>query len=199
MIIYGRIYGDLCLRKTSIHDDAQPETLTQEDEQLLREIQERIEKLHHSGIRQLLIEQMVRMTVKPSPLQVTNDARLILIDYDKEVTMLPIDKAVYLFFLRHPERVSIKELCDHRDELSRIYARVLGKRHLTKSQQTSIGLLCTPYNNSINEKISRICSAFRAVVHDSLADNYTIQGTRGEGRYILLDEELIIWDEWGKR
>ena len=57
---------------------------------------------------------MVKMTVEPSPLQVTDDARLILTDYNMEVTMLPIDKVVYIFYLRHPEGVAIKMLEAHR-------------------------------------------------------------------------------------
>ena len=179
-------------------EDEQPETLTQEDEQLLREIQERIEKLHHSGIRQLLIEQMVRMTVKPSPLQVTADARILLTDYHKEVQMLPIDKVVYIFYLRHPEGISIKSLADHKEELMTLYARILGKTELTDKQKASVERLCDPLDNSINEKLSRIRKSFCAEVHDSVADSYVIQGARGEDRYISLDEELIELGDWGR-
>lgn len=134
-----------------LFEEEQSETLTKEDEQLLREIQERIERLHHSGIRQLLIEQMVRMTVKPSPLQVGDDARLLLTDYNKEVKMLPIDKVVYLFFLRHPEGVALKDMADHKEELTKLYQRVLGREKLSTSQVKSVGYLCDPLNNSINE------------------------------------------------
>lgn len=177
-------------------EDEQPETLTQEDEQLLREIQERIEKLHHSGIRQLLIEQMVRMTVKPSALQVTPDARILLADYHKEVQMLPIDKVVYIFYLRHPEGISIKNLADYKEELMALYARVLGKAELTDKQKTSVERLCDPWDNSINEKLSRIRKSFCAEVHESVASHYIIQGSRGEDRTITLEEELIVADEW---
>ena len=180
-------------------EDKQPEPLTQEDEQLLREIQELIEKLRHTGIRQQLIEQMVRMTVKPSALQVDDDARLLLTDYNKkEVKMLPIDKVVYIFFLRHPEGVALKDMADHKKELTKLYQRVLGKEKLTSSQSKSVDYLCDPLNNSINEKLSRIRQAFRAVTHDSVANSYIIQGGRGEKRYIALDEELIELGEWGK-
>jgi hypothetical protein len=179
-------------------EDEQPETLTQEDEQLLREIQERIEKLHHSGIRQLLIEQMVRMTVKPSPLQVTPDARILLTDYKKEVRMLPIDKVVYIFYLRHPEGISIKSLTDHKEELMGLYARVSGKTELTDKQKESVERLCDPTDNSINEKLSRIRKSFCAEVHESVADSYVVKGSRGEDRYISLDEELIELGDWGR-
>ena len=138
------------------------------------------------------------MIVEPSPLQVTDDARLILTDYNMEVTMLPIDKVVYIFYLRHPEGVAIKMLEAHTEELIDIYIRILGKE-LTANQRASVERLCNPLDNSINEKISRIRQAFRAVAHDSIANNYIISGSRGEERYIALNEDLIIWNEWGKK
>ena len=138
------------------------------------------------------------MTVEPSPLQVTDDARLILTDYNMEVTMLPIDKVVYIFYLRHPEGVAIKMLEAHKEELIDIYIRILGKE-LTANQRASVERLCNPLDNSINEKISRIRQAFSAVAHDSIANNYIISGSRGEERYIALNEDLIIWNEWGKK
>ena len=179
-------------------EEEESETLTQEDKQLLREIQERIERLHHSGIRQLLIEQMVRMAVKPSVLQVTDDARLWLTDYSKEVKMLPIDKLVYIFFLRHPEGIALKDMADHKKELTGLYQRVLGIEKLSKTQSKSVDLLCDPLNNSINEKLSRIRQAFRAVAHDSVANCYIIQGERGGKRSITLSDEYIELGEWGK-
>lgn len=202
--VYDEVEECKCVRDQELVYPAKPdtffeklETLSEEDEQLLREIQELIERLHHSGIRQQLIEQMVRMTVKPSVLQVTDDARLLLTNYDKEVKMLPIDKLVYIFFLRHPEGVALKELGDHKEELINIYTRIQG-RQLTQNQLASIGRLCNPLDNSINEKLSRIKQAFRAVAHDSVANCYIVQGERGELRNITLNEELIELGVWGR-
>ena len=172
--------------------------LTEEDEQLLSEISERVEKLRLRGIKQHLIEQFVRMTVLKSHLEVTPDARILLTDYNKEVQMLPIDKVVYIFYLRHPEGISIKSLADHKEELMGLYARVTGKTELTYKQKESVERLCDPTDNSINEKLSRIRKSFCAEVHESVAANYIIQGTRGEDRYISLDEELIELGDWGR-
>ena len=172
--------------------------LTEEDEQLLSEISERVEKLRLRGIKQHLIEQFVRMTVHKSHLEVTPDARILLTDYNKEVQMLPIDKVVYIFYLRHPEGISIKSLADHKEELMGLYARVTGKTELTYKQKESVERLCDPTDNSINEKLSRIRKSFCAEVHESVAANYIIQGTRGEDRYISLDEELIELGDWGR-
>ena len=202
--VYDEVEECKCVRDQELVYPAKPdtffeelETLSEEDEQLLREIQELIERLHHSGIRQQLIEQMVRMTVKPSVLQVTDDARLLLTKYNKEVKMLPIDKLVYIFFLRHPEGVALKDLADHKEELINIYTRIQG-RQLTQNQLASIGRLCNPLDNSINEKLSRIKQAFRAVAHDSVANCYIVQGERGELRNITLNEELIELGVWGR-
>lgn len=172
--------------------------LTEEDEQLLSEISERVEKLRQRGIKQHLIEQFVKMTVSMSHLQVTPDARILLTDYKKEVRMLPIDKVVYIFYLRHPEGISIKSLADHKEELMVLYARVSGKTELTYKQKESVERLCDPTDNSINEKLSRIRKSFCAEVHESVADSYVVKGSRGEDRYISLDEELIELGDWGR-
>ena len=172
------------------------EQLSDTDQQLLKEIQERVEKLRQRGIKQHLIDQFVKMTVQKSHLQVTADARILLTDYRKEVQMLPIDKVVYIFFLRHPEGVTLKALSDHKEELLGLYARVLGKTKLTDKQKASVERLCDPWDNSINEKLSRIRTSFCAEVHESVANHYVIQGSRGEDRTITLEEELIVADEW---
>ena len=177
--------------------DLAPETLAEEDELLLAEIHKLASRLQHPGIKGKLIEQIVKITVKESRLKVTDDARLLLTDYNMEVKMLPIDKVVYLFFLRHPEGVPIKALSDHRDELAMLYARVLGRTSLGTRQMESVERLCNPFDNSINEKISRIRLAFNAVVHEGIAKNYTIQGGRGNDRLIPLDEGLIELGAWG--
>ena len=172
--------------------------LSEEDEQLLSEIKIRVEKLRQRGIRQHLIEQIVMMTVPTSHLEVTPDARILLTDYNKEVQMLPIDKVVYILYLRHPEGISIKNLADHKEELMALYARVLGKTELTDKQKASVERLCDPWDNSINEKLSRIRKSFCAEVHESVADSYVVQGSRGEERYIPLDEEFIELGDWGR-
>ena len=58
--------------------------------------------------------------------------------------------------------------------------------------------LCDPTDNSINEKLSRIRKSFCAEVHESVADSYVVKGSRGEDRYISLDEELIELGVWGR-
>ena len=63
---------------------------------------------------------------KLSRLVITRDFRFILSDYNKEVTLTPVHKALYMLFLNHEEGIEFKDLADHRDELRRIYRHVRG-------------------------------------------------------------------------
>ena len=48
---------------------------------------------------------------------ITTDLRVILTDYgNMEIKMEPINKAVFLLFLRHPEGIVFKYLPDYRNE-----------------------------------------------------------------------------------
>jgi hypothetical protein len=182
--------------KPDYYGSKESEQLSDVDQKMLCEIEERMVLLLQHGVKAEVIKEILSRMVKKSHLEVTADARILLTDYGKEVSMLPIDKAVYIFYLRHPEGISIKSLTDHKEELMMLYARVLGKTKLADKQKASVERLCDPWDNSINEKLSRIRKSFCAEVHESVADNYIIQGARGEERYITLDEELIVADEW---
>ena len=49
---------------------------------------------------------------KLSRLVITEDYRFLLIDYNKEVELQPVHKAVYMLFLAHPEGIEFKHLVD---------------------------------------------------------------------------------------
>ena len=56
-----------------------------------------------------------------SPLIITSDYRFLLPEMEKEVELTPVHKAVYLFFLHHPEGIELKRLSEHRQELLELY------------------------------------------------------------------------------
>lgn len=60
---------------------------------------------------------------KLSRLVITEDYRFLLEDYQMEVELQPVHKAVYLLFLAHPEGIEFKRLSDYREELLRYYMR----------------------------------------------------------------------------
>lgn len=107
---------------------------------------------------------------------------------DREYLCVIIKKVIY--------GIKIEESYNYNE--GSIRARMLGREKLTRSQSKSVDYLCDPLNNSINEKLSRIRQAFRAVAHDSVANCYIVQGKRGEKRSITLSDEYIELGEWGK-
>lgn len=129
-----------------------------------------------------------------SRLKVTKDWHLYLIDMDnKEVTMEPLAKAVYLLFLKHPEGIAFKSLPDFKAELRDIYLHIKGGK-LGIIAEKSVEDLANPLNNSINEKCSRIRATFLGIMDDSLANQYYVTGRSGEKKSVTLPRDMIIWE-----
>ena len=162
--------------------------------ELIEEVKERVEKLKQYGISRNLLEKLIAGEQQLSRLVVTKDLHIILPDYNNmEINMEPINKAVYLLFLRHPEGIIFKHLPDYRKELADIYQRIkpwgLNERALR-----SIEDVTNPFLNSINEKCARIRGAFISQFDEKLAKHYYIYGERGEAKKIALPRELVVWE-----
>ena len=110
---------------------------------------------------------------KLSRLVITEDYRFVLADYNKEVELQPVHKAVYLLFLNHPEGIEFKRLADHRQELLDLYmqtARWMDKEKI----EESVDKLVNPLDNAINEKCSRIKKVFLDLMDEYRANYYII-------------------------
>ena len=131
--------------------------------------------------------------IKVSRLTITNDCNILLSDYQREVKMEPIVKAVYLLFLNHPEGIVFKHLPDYRQELVENYQKIkpLG---LTERAIRSIEDVTNPLLNSINEKCSRVRAAFQSEVDPTLLEQYIIIGKSGEAKKIALPRDLVVWE-----
>lgn len=161
---------------------------------LIDEIRGRVEALEQRGLSRNLLMKLLVDKRELSRLVVTTDLRVILTDYgNMEIKMEPINKAVFLLFLRHPEGIVFKYLPDYRNELAEIYQKIkpLG---LNDRVLKSIEDVTNPCLNSINEKCARIRGAFVAQFDDSLAHYYYINGNRGEAKKIALPRDLVSWE-----
>lgn len=110
---------------------------------------------------------------KLSRLVITEDYRFVLADYNKEVELQPVHKAVYLLFLNHPEGIEFKRLAEHRQELLDLYmktARCMDKEKI----EESVDKLVNPLDNAINEKCSRIKKTFLEMMDEYTASYYII-------------------------
>ena len=169
------------------------ETTDSKVAQLVEEVRERIKMLQEYGLPENLLFNLLKEKQKLSRLVVTKDMRIVLPDYnDMEIKMEPINKAVYLLFLKHPEGIIFKYLPDYRKELADIYQKIkpLG---LNERALQSIEDVTNPCLNSINEKCARIKGAFISKFSDNLAKHYYISGWRGEAKKIDLPRDLVEW------
>ena len=110
---------------------------------------------------------------KLSRLVITKDYRFVLVDYQVEVELQPVHKAVYLLFLAHPEGIEFKRLADYREELRGYYlqtAKLLDKEKI----EEGVNHLTDPLDNAINEKCSRIKKVFLDLMDEYRASYYII-------------------------
>ncbi len=139
------------------------------------------------------LEEKSKNAIKLSRLTIAKDGTILLSDYQKEVKMEPLVKAVYLLFLKHPEGILFKQLPEYRSELIQIYEK-LRPTGLTERALQSIEDVTNPLLNSINEKCARIRGAFVGEFDDYMAKYYYVEGKRGEAKKIMLPRDLVIWE-----
>ena len=162
---------------------------------LIDEVRERFKKLKEKGLTEKILLSVFKEKPKLSRLVVTKDMRIVLPDYQNiEIEMEPINKAVFLLFLRHPEGIIFKHLPDYRKELAEIY-QMIKPLGLNERAIHSIEDVTNPCLNSINEKCARIRGAFVSKFDEDLAKEYYISGWRGEAKKISLPRDLVSWEE----
>lgn len=140
-----------------------------------------------------------------SKLIITKDYRLILANGNREVSLSPIHRAVYLLFLHHIEGIEFKRLSEYRDELFDIYKRIMPDGD-TEKMKDSVNRLTNPLDNAINEKCSRIKSVFSALM-DEYSASYYIIGSQSARmlpnsprvwyrrlKLITLPRELVVYE-----
>lgn len=157
------------------------------------EVRNHIDALLMTGFPVEVIKSWLEDRVKLSRLCITRQFNIILVDYQIEVVMGPLPKAVFLFYLRHPEGVRFTHLQDYADELLYIYEH-LGKSDDPVKMKASIDSLINPFNNSISEKCAAVKTAFRKKVNDDVAKHYYIRGAQGEKKGIALNRSLVEWE-----
>ena len=137
-------------------------------------------------------DEKAKNVVRMSGLTISKDCTILLTDYQKEVKMEPIVKAVYLLYIKHPEGIAFKCLPDFRKELADIYQKIK-PFGLTERAIRSIEDVTNPLLNSINEKCSRVRAAFLPEVDATLLEQYIITGKSGEVKKVTLPRELVVW------
>ena len=132
----------------------------------------------------MLFAQNMRQHIEPSPLVVTTENNLVIPAYGNlEIRMTPLEKTLYLLFMRHPEGIHLTSLIEHKAELQEIYANISSLGSLEEMRQ-SIDDMCNALHNSASEKMAKIKGHFERALGKELAKHYYIQGKRGERKKI---------------
>lgn len=186
-----------------------PEEMARELKRLAMQLQQagRSDLLLHALGVPLLEELRIEAAKgRLSRLVITTDYRFILADYQKEVELQPVHKAVYLLFLAHPEGIEFKRLADYRTELLRYYmatAKMMDKEKVIEG----VDHLVDPLDNAINEKCSRIKKVFLELMDEYTASYYIISSHTqkhvvGSSRIwyerlkvVRLPRELVVWEK----
>ncbi len=189
--LYSKI--DNTIEETPI-DDFADKNFDDEIKKIVEEVRERVHRLEQHGISRKLLMKMIGQERKLSRIVITKDMRIMLPDYNHmEIKMEPINKAVFLLFLRHPNGIKFKNLPDYRKELAEIYEKIKPSGLSARAIQ-SIEDVTNPCLNSINEKCARIRGAFISQFDEELAKHYYITGWRGEPKKIDIPRDLVIWE-----
>ena len=110
-----------------------------------------------------------------------------------EVKMPLLSKALFLFFLIHPEGVEFKGLHQYYEELLYLYQLVAKDKNLEKGRmQQALSNLVEPVNNRIYEACSIIRKSLLKVVDAHRADEYCITGSRGGVHRIRMNRKHLV-------
>lgn len=152
-------------------------------EEVMQELRALADRLVAAGRKDLLLKAIgvplleeLRIEAAKSRLSrlvITKDYRFVLADYQLEVELQPVHKAVYLLFLNHPEGIEFKRLGNYREELLGYYLATARWMDKEKAEE-SVDHLVDSLDNAINEKCSRIKKAFLELMDEYRASYYLI-------------------------
>jgi hypothetical protein len=141
----------------------------------------------------MLFTQNSRQHSPLSRLMITRQYRLFLTDFDQvEIKLRPLEKALYLLFLKEPEGIYLSNLTDHKAFLLDLYV-VISNSGTHEEMKSRITDLVNVLSESASQKISRIKRVFEDCIGKELAKHYIIRGETGGVKKIELDRSLVNW------
>jgi hypothetical protein len=144
------------------------------------------------GIRRhLMFRERSEILNRPSRLEIRGyNHRVFLTELgDLEVALNPKERALFVFFLKHPGGISLPELFDHQAEIGNYYRR-FSRNSSPGEIAAAIVRLVNPLDDNQQQVLSRIRKKFRDLLGRNMAEYYTIEVK--DGKYsIALNRELV--------
>jgi len=124
----------------------------------------------------------------------TYSPKLLLPDYGNiEIKLTPLEKTLYLLYLKHPEGIAYHDLVDNKTEIKEIYSKLANTGYQVDIDER-VKALINPIDGSAKEKVSKIKQKFIKKIGTDLSENYIIQGSRGEKKEIKIDREFVTYN-----
>ena len=189
--------NDLCLEKKDIILKLRTADVCQEcmnklkDKLSIAELQHALNIMESLRVK-MLFSQNLKQNIILSKLVIDNNNRIFLPDFGNiEIKLRPLEKALYILYLKHPEGIGLSFLCEHREELYEIYAN-LSSIGALQEMKARIDDIVDVTKNSGVEKISKIKAAFIKAIGEKLAKHYYIHGGNGEVKKININYKLNL-------
>lgn len=145
------------------------------------------------GIRRgIMFRERIAVIRNPSRLEIRGySCKIFLTDLgDLELRFNPKERAVYLFFLNHPEGVHLTALRDFRSEILDWYKRFSARDEPAEIDR-ALDRLLDPLDNDIHVVLSRIKRKLKEAVGEEILPFYIIDGPHGDNKRILIDREFV--------
>lgn len=110
-----------------------------------------------------------------------------------ELPLQPLLKTIFIFFLRHPEGICLKDRANYADEISSIYAVISPETSETVREQRMVRLL-SPLDNSFSEKLTNLNKRLEEILGKEQSPIYKVQGSNGHPRRIPLSTIYVEWE-----
>jgi hypothetical protein len=148
------------------------------------------------GIRaQMIFKERFIINRNPPELKIVGRTRKLIFPElgDLQISLNPLERTVYLFFLAHPEGIELSCARDYRNEFESIYLYLTNSdnREIIKSRIDD--LVNHPLSNSLSEKISRIKRRFIEALGEPMAQYFIISGDNATPKKILIDRSKVIY------
>lgn len=174
------------------------ESLDEETQAIIDQFEKNIKQLSSAqmlkvtaAIKRVILQQNVKSDEKAhTELVITNEYEIKLPEYNINIELNALTKALYIFFLMQEEPVHLDDLHLYEPAIMELYLNTSNKNDVEQMRQTLKRAL-DPETKSIYTHFSRIKSSFYRKMMPELAKPYIISGSGRHHRYVKLPKDAM--------